>query len=316
MRTKCFEDRKNKYQDAEKDWFSTISLNVQTYDEFPYAKVYCLRKNIFSIHVPCTHNMGDVWLHLVIGDEKAFLIDTGFGVGDLKRLVCRFSGNKEIVVVNTHCHGDHSLGNSQFGKAYIHKFDAPALQYQMRPDYFNEFNHVGEIGVENRYYTDSDIIPFNKYEVVACESGSSFIIGPGHEILLIHMGGHCAGNSVFLDRKNRILFSGDAILPFLNGAKGAKPEYSNKMYYHDACSITTYNKGLRELTNHLEEIDFIFPAHGMLGLGKKLITELYDASSEVLKNPNCFDEELVLFNRTCRVKYTDNSILYYTNTSI
>ncbi|MFQ9073117.1 MAG: hypothetical protein ACLR43_10615 [Faecalibacillus faecis] len=35
------------------------------------------------------------------------LIDTAFGLGDLKGLIHKLIGDKEIIVCNTHCHIDH-----------------------------------------------------------------------------------------------------------------------------------------------------------------------------------------------------------------
>ena len=58
--------------------------------------------------------------------DKAMLVDTGFGIGDLKGLVESLTA-LPVFVVNTHNHGDHVQGNPQFGKVYIHSMDAPGL---------------------------------------------------------------------------------------------------------------------------------------------------------------------------------------------
>ncbi len=301
-------DNKKSYVD---NWLNTISDKACKYPDNKYATVYTLRPNIYSIHVPCTHNMGDNWIHLVIGAEKAMLIDTGYGVGDLRKLVEHLANGKELIVVNTHCHGDHSLGNGQFDTVYIHEYDAPALEYQMRPDYFNEFNHVGEIGIENHYYDDNDIIPFRKYNIIPCANHTKFSLGNEHDIILIHMGGHCAGNSVFLDCKNRILFSGDAVMEKRNGAKGSKTEYSSEKYHFEQCTLSVYNKGLKDLASYESLFDEIFPAHGRLGFSKKLIDELIQMSDEALANPNAYDEmESVNGRNCCIIKHTNHSLFY------
>ena len=56
----------------------------------PYVEVYTLRKNLFGLF---THNLdggGDVWMFLTVGPEKALLIDTAYGLGDLKGLPMKF----------------------------------------------------------------------------------------------------------------------------------------------------------------------------------------------------------------------------------
>lgn len=50
---------------------------------------------------------------LVIGDERAALIDSGCGIGDLRALVEAIT-DLPVTVVNTHTHTDHVGGNRQF----------------------------------------------------------------------------------------------------------------------------------------------------------------------------------------------------------
>ena len=67
----------------------------------PYAEVYPVRENVYAILNESLDGAGDVWMYLIVGEEKAMLIDTGFGVGDLKGLCNLLSGGKELIVANT-----------------------------------------------------------------------------------------------------------------------------------------------------------------------------------------------------------------------
>src|SRR5712692_11164215 len=65
-------------------------------------------------------------MFLVAGRERAALIDTGMGIGDLRaavRAVC----DLPLVVCNTHFHWDHSGSNSQFDQIAIHQSEASLL---------------------------------------------------------------------------------------------------------------------------------------------------------------------------------------------
>ena len=53
----------------------------------PYAEAYKFRDDVYCIFLPSVAGgLGDMWAYLIIGSEKALLIDTGLGLGDLKGL--------------------------------------------------------------------------------------------------------------------------------------------------------------------------------------------------------------------------------------
>ena len=71
-------------------------------------------------------------MYLVCGTEKACLIDTAFGLGDLKEIAEQL-GHLPVTVVNTHGHSDHVLGNQRFydggnGRVYMHPADRPLYE--------------------------------------------------------------------------------------------------------------------------------------------------------------------------------------------
>lgn len=47
-------------------------------------------------------------MYLIEGTKKAFLLDTGIGIGNVKEIVEKIT-NKPIEVCLTHGHGDHGL---------------------------------------------------------------------------------------------------------------------------------------------------------------------------------------------------------------
>jgi glyoxylase-like metal-dependent hydrolase (beta-lactamase superfamily II) len=65
-------------------------------------------------------------MFLLIGSERAMLIDTGCGTLDIKAIVKELT-DKPYDVVITHSHGDHIGGVPQFEEVYIHKNDMDTL---------------------------------------------------------------------------------------------------------------------------------------------------------------------------------------------
>ena len=76
-------------------------------------------EQIFGTYVPWEAKKG-TWfinfmngsqnIYLLEGKEKAMLIDTGWGAGNLRACVEKLT-DKPLIVVNTHFHPDHSAGN-------------------------------------------------------------------------------------------------------------------------------------------------------------------------------------------------------------
>ena len=118
----------------QKEWYDELrggGHNKRVYDVDPYVEVYQFRENLYGLltHILDTGG-GLVWMWLIIGPEKAMLVDTSFGVGNLKGLVDETTGGMPLIVVNTHCSPDHSYGNCQFERCYSHQLQAPDMEWK------------------------------------------------------------------------------------------------------------------------------------------------------------------------------------------
>ncbi|MGM9521019.1 MAG: MBL fold metallo-hydrolase [Oscillospiraceae bacterium] len=255
------------------------SESGRVYDVDPFAEVYKFRDNVYGILTESADGMGDPWSYLVMGPEKAMLIDTGFGIGDLKGLVDEITGGMPIIVVNTHCHFDHAYGNSQFDKVYVHEYEAPVVETLDEHiwDYLFDDNGQG-IWFD---FERGDIVPFKKYEVVHCPDGYTFDLGGGHEVELIHMGGHTAGHAGFLDKKDRIFFAGDDLISMRVGINGPKPG----TFHGECASVTELSKNYERLACRLGEFDHVFTGHFVTDIESSAVLSMCKALKLILEDP-------------------------------
>lgn len=118
---------------------------------------------------------------LITGSEKALLIDSGFGTGNIKEVVDQLTG-LPVMLVNTHADRDHIGCNALFGEAYMH------------PSEYDRFHRGAGAGLTAKPLWDGDRI----------DLGGRIL-----EIILIP--GHTPGSIALLDSENRMLFSGDSV---------------------------------------------------------------------------------------------------------
>ena len=132
--------------------------------------------------------------YLVIGSEKACVIDTMCGECNLLEEVRKLT-DKPLIVVNTHGHGDHIIGNVYFDEAYINFKDLPVVEmFTSNPEFIEETEKYGV-----------KIPPFKEIK-----GGDTIDLGD-KTLEVINLPGHTPGGILLLLKEDRILFTGDGI---------------------------------------------------------------------------------------------------------
>lgn len=141
---------------------------------------------------------GYVISYLVLGEKKALLVDTGFGISDLKAYV-RSLTDLPLIVLNTHIHPDHSGGNGQFDTVYVgeHETDeADGVLFYQIPCQRDACDAVKNGG---------------GYRFEFLKDGDTLELG-GRALRVVEIPGHTPGSIALFDENTRLLLSGDAIL--------------------------------------------------------------------------------------------------------
>ncbi|MDO4521351.1 MAG: MBL fold metallo-hydrolase, partial [Erysipelotrichaceae bacterium] len=158
----------------------------------------------------CINEFGMDAMYLVIGKERALLIDTGTGTFDLKGLVEQLT-DKPYDVILTHGHVDHAGGMDQFDRVMIHRNDiemAKNLSHKERLGYAVTLHSMDRD--EAYEFSPSQVREWKSVpEFVTVEEGDVIDLGD-RKLEIFFTPGHTPGSICLLDRKNRIHFSGDA----------------------------------------------------------------------------------------------------------
>ena len=198
-------------------------------------------------------------IFLLIGAEKAMVIDCGMGIGDLRGAIEMIT-DKPLICVISHGHVDHTGNARQFDEIWINPKDAaaPIPQSLERRKWDTERIARRQKGCIGAPYTMFNLYPFD-IDVDITDAadepmpvihdltdGMQFDLGGGRIITAYECPGHSPGEMIFLDEQNRIMFCGDA----LNFNLGVS-----------ALPVETTLKYLKRMASMSDRYDVIYNGH-------------------------------------------------------
>lgn len=157
----------------------------------------------------CINEFGMNSMYLLEGDEQALLIDVGTGGYDTPSLIKQLT-DKPLIVAITHGHVDHAGGMGLFDTVHMHIDDTPralSITDSEREYYVKTMLDMPE----DIYAVDpDDAIVFKKMpKLIPLNEGETIRLG-NRDVEVYETPGHTPGVLSFLDRKERLLFTGDA----------------------------------------------------------------------------------------------------------
>ena len=223
---------------------------------------------------------GAVFAYIVEGDEKAILIDTGFGLGPFREYVEERLQGKSYELILTHGHLDHAGGASQFDRVYMNEADLPIAkkhtQKQMRRQFLENSGHEVK---------EEDLAEPMEEGYLSLTYGQIFDLG-NETLEIVDLGGHTPGSIGVLFRKERILLAGDACCSF------------TLLFSHgESLNISEYRDRLQKTWDHYhEDFDTMIYSHPHNYGGKQVMAEMIELCDETLSGKDDHIEGPGLFD--------------------
>jgi len=203
-------------------------------------------------HVWLLDDNHEATMYLVAGTERAMVIDTSIGLCNVRETAEKLT-DLPLICVNTHGHGDHMGGNWCFDRAYMNLADLPIAEESMSwPEVQEALKNFN--------------MRFPAFEHI--EDGQIFDLG-GLSLEAIYLPGHTPGEIVLLDRKDRILFSGDGIIEHL------------WLQLDHSLAVKTQIESMQRLRERRGEFDFILHGHCQKLTGAELFDTLLAALQDL-----------------------------------
>ncbi|MDA1633796.1 MULTISPECIES: MBL fold metallo-hydrolase [Bacillus cereus group] len=208
--------------------------------------------------------------YLLIGEEKAALIDTGLGIDNIKRITDHLT-NLPIIVLTTHVHWDHIGSHGEFKNIYVHKDEEDWL-----------VNGIKKLSIEQiRKDVSRDItIPtpetFNPDTYKPFQGNPTGLLNDGDEIeignrklTIYHTPGHSPGHISILDNSKGYLFTGDLLYD-------GTPVYA----FFPTTNPVDLTQSLKKISN-IPNVTKIYGGHNTIGLDASLLQEVGNAVREL-----------------------------------
>ena len=242
----------------------------------PFAPVLKIEEGVFCLPHLSPDRIAAANVFLVCGTEGALIIDTAYGIGDLKAL-CRELTPLPVTLVNTHFHPDHTGGNTRFGSCYMHENDAAKPELMRKPPQISAI----EKNPDN-FYTLADVAAPGRGSVIPIKDGHTFDLGGGYIIVAIHLPGHTSGSIALLDRKRSILFTGDAVMQ--NPCSTLIVSFAGTSGDSEA-TVEAFRDSLMRIEKRIGEIYLLCPSHCAPVASPALINDILACCEDIMDTP-------------------------------
>lgn len=199
--------------------------------------------------------------YLVLGTRSVALIDTGLGIGNIRRITDSLT-ELPVKVLTTHVHWDHIGGHGLYDEIYVHEAEkawlvegVPLPLSQIRSDLIREpFTKP----VPPQFAPDS-YTPFIGQPTGLLQDGGVIDLG-GRQLLALHTPGHSPGHLCFLDTARGYLFTGDLL-------------YQGTLYaFYPSTDPVAYAASIARLAK-LPFISRLLPGHNELDIPLDLLDQ-------------------------------------------
>lgn len=219
-------------------------------------------EHLTRIITPC-----GVCMYLAEGENRAALLDTGFGFGDLKSYVDSLTA-KPYVVILSHGHMDHAGGSVQFDAVYLNQRDWELEKWHNTRERRIWDVHHGPRGMPEGV-SDEDFLPSRTKAYLPVEEGDNFDLG-GVTVCPIAAPGHTMGSLIFLIPEDRVAIFGDAC------------GENTLLLFQESAPIAEYRQTLLHVQEYQERFDTVLRNHGNFVSPKQILADNIELCNDIL----------------------------------
>jgi len=228
----------------------------------PWFEVYKPAAGVFAIYEP--HQSEETISYLILGKEKALLLDTGMGISDLRKVVRELTP-LPVIVVNSHTHDDHVGDNWQFETIYSMDTDFSRQNAKGSKEDAQAEIALGEICGELPKTFDAGAYQTKPWKITRyIHDGETIDLG-GRSLQILSTLGHTPDALCLFDEANGLLFTGDTYYP------------APIWLYRPETDLDAYAKSIRRLAALAPRVKIVLGQHNIPVAAPSVLPSLVSA---------------------------------------
>lgn len=234
-----------------KEWFTIESLDNDTYVISEYN------------HWEETH------CYLLLGTNKAVLIDTGLGVSNIKDVIDGLT-ELPISIITTHAHWDHIGGHHLFEDISVHALEVDWLSGHFPlPLSVVKSNLLKDQCQFPQHFNIDNYRIYQGHPTTILNDGNIIDLG-NRKLQVIHTPGHSPGHICLYEKAKEYLYTGDLIY---TGCLDAFYPTTDPHYFMNSVSK------IKDLP-----LKKLLPAHHSLDKSTSLVLDIYNGFEEIYES--------------------------------
>ena len=243
----------------------------------PWFEIYKVSEGVTAMVEP--GHTEEAVSYLILGSERAVLLDTGMGIADLRVEIERLT-DLPVVVVNSHGHYDHIGDNHRFSEVWAFDADTDVARIEQGKSCADCVEYM-----ENGLYLelpggfDPATYEIRPSQVTRRLQHLDVIDLGGRTLTVHHTPGHTPGSICLLDSRDNLLFTGDTFYPGMLFA-----------HFEDS-DFDAYQKSIQYLVSLLPQVNHLCPSHNEAFVDKAALAHVQAAFEQIVNDAASFETD-------------------------